>query len=41
MNQKEGKKNNIKTRRGTKPNRLLNIENKLKGAGRVVSGVMG
>ena len=38
MNVRKGSKNNIKTGRGTKHNRLLNTENKLRVAGGVVGG---
>ena len=43
MNIREGKgsKNNIKTGRGTKHKRLLNVENKQKVAGGAVGGAMG
>ena len=37
MNIRKGSKNNIKTRRGTKHKRLLNMENKQ----RVTKGVVG
>ena len=40
MNTREGK-NNIKTGRGTKQKRLLNMENKQWVAGGVVGGGMG
>ena len=38
MNVREGKQNNIKTGRGTKHKRFLNMENKLRVAGGVVGG---
>ena len=38
MNIREGKQNNIKTRRGTKHKRPLNSENKVRVAGGVVGG---
>ena len=38
MNIREGKQNNIKTGRGTKHKRLLNIENKQRVTGRIVGG---
>ena len=38
---KEGNQNNIKTVRGTKHNRLLNMENKQRVTGGVVGGGMG
>ena len=41
MNIREGKKNNIKTGRGTKQKRLINMENKQRVAGGVVGGGMG
>ena len=41
MNIREGKQNNIKTRRGIKQKRLINMENKLRVTGGVVGGGMG
>ena len=41
MNIGKGNKNNTKTGRGTKHERLLNMENKLRVAGGVVGGGMG
>ena len=38
MNIREGNKNNIKTGRGTKHKRLLNMENKQRVTGGVVGG---
>ena len=38
MNIREGKQNNIKTRRGTKHKRPLNSENKVRVAGGVLGG---
>ena len=40
-NIRKGNKNNIKTGRGTKQKRLINMENKLRVAGGVVGGGMG
>ena len=41
MNIREGKQNNIKTGRGIKQKRLINMENKLRVTGGVVGGGMG
>ena len=41
MNIGKGSKNNIKTGRGTKQKRLINMENKLRFTGGVVGGGMG
>ena len=41
MNIREGNKNNIKTKKGTNPKRLLNTENKLTIAGVVLGEGMG
>ena len=41
MNTGKGSKNNIKTGRGTKEKRLINMENKLRVTGGVVEGGMG
>ena len=38
MNIREGKQNNIKTGRGTKQKRLINMENKQRVTGGVVGG---
>ena len=41
MNTREGKQNDIKTGRGTKQKRLINMENKLRVSGGVVGWGMG
>ena len=41
MNKGKGNKNNIKTRRGTKQKRLINMENKLRVTGGIMGGGMG
>ena len=41
MNRGKGSKNNIKTGRGTKQKKLLNMENKQRVGGGVVRGGMG
>ena len=41
MNTREGKQNDIKTGRGTKQKRFINMENKMKVTGRIVRGGMG
>ena len=41
MNIREGQENNIKTGRGSKHKRLLNMENKIRVAGSFMGGIMG